>query len=173
MANQITSYTHARLSSKLKKLEEELPRRIEDFDSAYKEGDTSDNADFDAARDRLNKTKLEISNIRDLLQYEIIPYDKSDRITMGSIITIQSPVLYGGEPQTLILEEIGGTVIEGVLNINSPLGKLVKDNLSADYTVNGNIFNVRKERDPNLEEFMVRFPEEDVAIENLFKKIDE
>lgn len=174
MANEITAYTHARLSGRLKKLYGGLPDAQNEYQSAYNEGDSTDNAAFEAAQDKLSKMRLEISQIEELLKADVIEYDKSQIISIGSLIDVYSPSLEKGVTQTFILDSVGGVTLEGVLNTESKLGRLVKDNLSGNYSVGEVEFTVTKIREPDLNLFMAKYPEdEEMFIKSLFELYDQ
>lgn len=173
MSNEITAYTNARLSGRLKKLYEGLPEAQDEYQAAYNEGDSTDNASFESAQDKLSKMRLDISQIEELLKADVIEYDKSPVISIGSLIEVYSPSLEKGVTQTYILDSVGGVTLEGVLNTESKLGRLIKDNLSGNYSVGEVEFTVTKIREPDLPSFMSKYPEdEERFIESLFELYD-
>ena len=178
MAREITEFTYRKLSKRLDSLVSSLPKLKQEYQDAVKLGDVSENADLDAAREKLSNTRITIADIRELLNSEIIEYDVSDVIRCGSFISvslIRSDDItekiedYLKEPRTFIFEDVGGTILEGVLNTKSQLGKKIKDNLSGSFNVGKYLYNVQKIKNPDTDKFMELYPDDDSVVAKLFE----
>lgn len=170
MAKQITKLQYVRYSKKLQKLNEEMPRLAQQKQDAAALGDFSENAELDAAKKALSEAKTMKSNLEDSLRCEVVEYDNSATITIGSVIKLTSPSL-NGESKILMLADSGDPVIEGVLTTESPVGRIILGNLSGQYTVGKDIYKVEKLRDPDMDEFTKMYPEEELLIKTLFDNI--
>ena len=178
MNREITEFTYSKLSKQLDKLESELPKIRSNYQDAAKLGDASENADLDAAREKLSKTMISISEIKDLLNSDVIEYDTSDIIRCGSFILVtllrsddvtEKLEDYLTEPRLLLFEDVGGTVLEGVLNTKSQLGKIIKGNPSGIFNVGRYVYNVKKIQNPDIDSFTVMYPDDDFVVKKLFE----
>lgn len=180
MAKEITEFMYKRLENKLQKLEEQLPVAKEAYSVAYALGDSSENSELDAAKDKLSTLTLEISNLKELLKYDIVEYDTSEVIRIGSFVKVS--LLRSSDlndlaeseklPRLYLLEDTGGAILEGVLNTGSTLGKTIKDNLSGRYTAGKYTFHVDKIVNPDIDEFMKMYPDEETKLDEMFKELD-
>lgn len=158
---------------KLKVLKEiKKPKADQDYKAAAALGDHSENAELDAAKSALTQIKLEIERVSNLLKSEVVPYDNSANITIGSLVEISSPCLQNEDnPEGKFIRLVadnGDFLIEPVLNTKSELGRAVLGNLSGDYEVKGNKFKVTKIQNPDFNEFSKIYLDEDEAIEKLY-----
>lgn len=87
----LTQEGYDKLQNELKNLiEVERPNAIEEIKEARELGDLSENAEYDAARDRQAKIEARISEIENILQNaQVIKSQQSDYITIGSFIKIK------------------------------------------------------------------------------------
>lgn len=74
MSNEkITKQGKLDLEKRLRELKEiERPRVMEDLNLARSQGDLSENADYDAARDKLQSIDMEMQRIQDTLDHAIL-----------------------------------------------------------------------------------------------------
>ena len=118
--------------SGLKQLEEELQklktvdreRNLEALKEARSQGDLTENADYDAAREdqaRIEKRIKELENI--LKNAELIEDDKSNKVTIGKTVTLE---IEGLEPETYrIVGTLEADPLDHKISNESPVGKAV------------------------------------------------
>ena len=147
---------------KLDKIENRIEELSKDLQAAAALGDLSENEEYHSTKSALRESNLERSNILDLLKSEIIDYDTSNIITVGSLVKVSSPCL--NKELILMVGESGCTPIEPVLNIDSSLGKAVLGQISGEFRVGDNIFIVTKIEDPDFDEFADSYLDEESSI---------
>lgn len=168
---KITKIQFKRYQDRIDEIEnDELPKASEKLKAARALGDLSENAEYDSAREEVSKLKSERAELLDLLKSDIVDYDTSDNITVGSLVNIESP----GLPNKLLLlvADKGDAIIEGILSTGSALGRSVIGNKSGSYKVNGEVFIVTKIKEPDIEEFIQAYPSEKKLIKTLFDEVD-
>lgn len=168
MAMKITKLQYTIYSKKLKEITLRLPELESNLQSARALGDLSENAEYDSARQDLTSMYIEKTKYEGLLQSEVIDYDNTSVITVGSIIKISSPCL--GKDSVVMLGDSGDFVIEPVLNTKSALGLKVLGNMSGEYTIKDNIFYVEKIRNPDMEKFAELYLDEETAIKQMLEE---
>lgn len=171
MARKISIIQYKRYEAKYNKILEEIPKLEDEVKAAREHGDLSENAEHDAAKAKLAMAKVERADLEELLKCEIVEYDKSPMLVVGSIIRISSPSITEG-PLTVQMSDVGDLITEGCLNTNTPLGKIIQGKLPGQFTVGKDIFTVEKVMNPNIEEFIEMYPEEEVLIKSLFDKAE-
>lgn len=171
MARKISIIQYKRYEAKYNKILEEIPKLEDEVKAAREHGDLSENAEHDAAKAKLAMAKAERADLEELLKCEIVEYDKSPMLVIGSIIRISSPSITEG-PLTVQMSDVGDLITEGCLNTNTPLGKIIQGKLPGQFTVGKDIFTVEKVMNPNIEEFIEMYPEEEVLIKSLFDKAE-
>lgn len=168
MAKKITKLQFTIYSRKLKEINQRLPELETNLQSARALGDLSENAEYDSARQDLTTLYIEKKKYEGLLQSEVIDYDNTSIITVGSILNISSPCL---EDDCLVmLGDSGDFVIEPVLNTKSALGLKVLGNMSGEYTIKDNIFYVEKIKNPDMEKFAELYLDEKTAIKQMLEE---
>lgn len=170
MAKQISRYMFHRSMRELDKLLENLPRKEEDYKVALTKGDFSENAELDSARSDLMSIKERIAQLEDIKNYEILEYDRSPLITLGSIVEVTSDYLKPENTITLIVEKNGGPLIEGVLSTNSPLGKAILGGTSGTFIINNRDFEVNKVLEPDFDKFNEMYPDDNITIAKLLEE---
>ncbi len=101
------------------------PANIEALKEARAQGDLSENADYDAAREeqgRIESRILEIENI--LKNVKIIVKDSSDKVSAGKHVTIN----FLASNKTNVYEVVGtieADPFNGKISVDSPLGKAI------------------------------------------------
>lgn len=156
---KITEIQRRRYEARLQELKDEEPKLQEQVMFAKELGDFSENSELDSARADLNNNKTEQSYISNLLESsEIVSYDDSALITQGSMVEVTCPAYNNGEKLILLVSDSGDSLLEGVLNTKSALGKQVLGNVDGEFKVNGNTFFVRKIPKPNIDEFIAKYP---------------
>lgn len=104
-------------------LDVERPANIEALAAARSQGDLSENADYDAARQRQSEIEARINEIEHIRDHAVIIENKGgSKINLGCLVTYET----GGE---ILKVKIGGTVDADptaelpVISNSSPLGK--------------------------------------------------
>lgn len=109
---------------------------------AAEQGDLSENEEYSTARaeaERLTGERLRLENI--LAEAEIVPEDHSPRITLGSTIEFYKVDANGNpisEVRRLLLESSGDSITQGILGVNSSLGKAILNGTDGIYSVHEN-----------------------------------
>jgi len=116
----------------INKLKEELEvlkttereKNLEALKEARAQGDLSENADYDAARDDQARIESRIKEIENILKNaELITEDKSKKINMGKTVTLKmngnDPVIYD------IVGALEADPFNGKISNESPVGKAI------------------------------------------------
>lgn len=157
---QYTIYTN-----KLNKVEENIKELTKDLQAAVALGDLSENEEYHSVKAALSEANLERSKLRELLKSEIIDYDTSNIITLGSLVKISSPCM--DKDEILMVGESGSTPIEPIINVDSNVGKAILGQVSGEFRVGDNIFIVTKIEDPDFDKFAESYLDEDTALTKL------
>ena len=101
------------------------PNNIKALQDARSQGDLSENADYDAAREEQSRIEARIAEITEILKnVKIITKDSSNRVTTGKNVTIE----FIGMNKT-VSYDIVGTIeadpFEHKISNESPLGKAI------------------------------------------------
>lgn len=135
---------HKRELEKLKN--EDRVRNIEALKDARAQGDLSENADYDAAREEQGRIEARIVEIEAILKnVKIIVKDTSDKVSAGKHVTIKFL-----NTDTTHVYEVVGTIeadpFNGKISVDSPLGKAIFGRSLGDtvtvVTETGNEFKV-------------------------------
>lgn len=112
----------------IKELEKELselgnlkPEIVDNLKQARSQGDLSENADYDAARDRLERTEGRINEIEHILRnVEIIKTPRSNgAVKLGSSVELKSPK---GKTTFKVVGSVEANPGEGKVSDESPIG---------------------------------------------------
>ena len=109
---------------------------IRELQEARAQGDLSENADYDAARDRQARVEARIRDLEQMISNaEIIEGDKntsaSKTVTLGSTVTIQDVVSKEEETYTIV-GSIEADPLNGKLSNITPLAVALMDNKAGD-----------------------------------------
>ncbi|MBD3279298.1 MAG: transcription elongation factor GreA [Candidatus Pacebacteria bacterium] len=132
---ELTQQGYDELQQELEELEKvELPKIIERVANAREQGDLSENADYQSAKDEQSMAETRISEIKDILQRaKIIKKTRShQKIGVGSQITVY---LKGKAKKSFDYEIVGefeGDPAEGKISSVSPLGKALMGKKKGD-----------------------------------------
>ena len=111
-----------------------LPEIQKQLSEARKQGDLSENADYDAAKTEAEKIAREIDAIQDLLNnVEVVEYDEKKRNTIdfGATVSIKR-LNTGKEEQYTIVGTDEVKPFEHQISLESPLGRALKDHKVGD-----------------------------------------
>ena len=128
---------HDRLSADLKRLKLERPEIVDAIEEARAHGDLSENAEYQAAKERQGQIEASIADIEDkLARAQIIdPRDLSgDKIVFGATVTLRDE-----DDKAVKYQIVGQTEADaktGRISYNSPLGRaLIGRNLDDEVEV--------------------------------------
>lgn len=124
--HQLTKEGYDKIAERLKFLKDvERPRIIEALKDARAQGDLSENAEYDAARDEQAKIEQEITELEDIIKNAEIIEDKVHTNNIGKRITI----FFEDEKDTLTFDLVSSFLesdpLKGVISRESPLGKAI------------------------------------------------
>ena len=111
------------LTDELERLKEvDRKRNLEALKEARAQGDLSENADYDAARDEQARIEARIKEVEGILKnYEIIKEDHSNKVNIGKTVEIK----VGELPSKVytIVVSLEADPIKGKISNESPIGK--------------------------------------------------
>ena len=113
------------IEAKLTKLrEEDRPRIIQAIKEARAQGDLSENADYDAARDEQAKVEEEIKSLEFMLEHaNIIEETPKGIVGLGATVTIAYVDDDDDEEEYKIVGSLKADPFEGKISDESPIGK--------------------------------------------------
>lgn len=120
---KLTKQGHLNLIDELETLKDvDRKRNLEALKDARAQGDLSENADYDAARDEQARIEERIKEIEGILKnFEIIKEDTSNKVNIGKTIVIKVGDM---EPTTYtIVGSLEANPLEGRISNESPIGK--------------------------------------------------
>lgn len=129
----LTSEGFLELETELNNLKnEDRPRIIEAIKEARAQGDLSENADYDAARDEQAKIEARIQELEYMLEHaKIIEKAKGDKVEVGTTVTVK----YIDEEEEEIYSIVGSMEadpFENKISNESPIGKAIMDKKVGD-----------------------------------------
>lgn len=113
------------IESELAKLrEEDRPRIIQAIKEARAQGDLSENADYDAAREEQAKVEARIKELEYMLEHaKIIEEAPKDVVGLGSTVTIKYMDDEDEEDEYKIVGSLEADPFENKISDESPIGK--------------------------------------------------
>lgn len=129
----LTSEGYLDLETELNTLKsEERPRIIEAIKEARAQGDLSENADYDAARDEQAKIEARIQELEYMLEHaKIIEKKSGDVVSVGTTVTVK----YVEDDEEEIYSIVGSMEadpFENKISNESPIGKAIMDKKVGD-----------------------------------------
>ncbi len=103
----------------------ERPRIIEALKDARAQGDLSENAEYDAARDEQAKIEQEITDLEEIMRNSTIIEDRGHANNLGKEITIYFEDEKDTMTFTLVSSFLESDPLKGIISRESPLGKAV------------------------------------------------
>lgn len=101
------------------------PNNIKALQDARSQGDLSENADYDAAREEQSRIEARIAEITEILKnVKIITKDSSNRVTIGKNVTIEFIGMNKTESYDIV-GTIEADPFEHKISNESPLGKAI------------------------------------------------
>ena len=120
---QLTQQGLLDLQNEIERLKtEDRKRNLEALKDARAQGDLSENADYDAARDEQAQIEARIKEIEGILKnYQIIKEDTSNKVNIGKTVIIQ----VGDLPETeyTIVGSLEADPLNNKISNESPIGK--------------------------------------------------
>lgn len=129
----LTSEGYLDLETELNTLKsEERPRIIEAIKEARAQGDLSENADYDAARDEQAKIEARIQELEYMLEHaKIIEKKSGDVVSVGTTVTVK----YVDDDEEEVYSIVGSMEadpFENKISNESPIGKAIMDKKVGD-----------------------------------------
>lgn len=129
----LTSEGYLDLETELNTLKsEERPRIIEAIKEARAQGDLSENADYDAARDEQAKIEARIQELEYMLEHaKIIEKKSGDVVGVGTTVTVK----YVDDDEEEVYSIVGSMEadpFENKISNESPIGKAIMDKKVGD-----------------------------------------
>lgn len=123
---QLTKEGYAIIAAKLQNLKDvERPRVIEALKDARAQGDLSENAEYDAARDEQARIENEIKELEAILKSAVIIDDVAGNSNIGKTITVKYVGTNEEEVFSLVSDSLEADPFNGKISKESPLGKAV------------------------------------------------
>lgn len=129
----LTSEGFLELETELNYLKnEERPRIIEAIKEARAQGDLSENADYDAARDEQAKVEARIQDLEYRLEHaKIIEKASGDKVDVGTTVTVQY-IDDEDEEEYSIVGSMEADPFENKISNESPIGKAIMNKKVGD-----------------------------------------
>ena len=129
----LTSEGFLELETELNNLKSvDRPRIIEAIKEARAQGDLSENADYDAARDEQAKIEARIQELEYMLEHaKIIEKKSGDIVTIGTTVTVKY-VEDDEEEVYSIVGSMEADPFENKISNESPIGKAIMDKKVGD-----------------------------------------
>ena len=99
---------------------------IKKIGEAKEQGDLSENAEYEAAREEQGKIEGEISKLEaELKNCQIIDEEKSDdKVVFGGVVTLKD-LEYDEELEYKLVGPLEASILDNKISIESPIGKLI------------------------------------------------
>ena len=129
----LTSEGYLDLETELNTLKsEDRPRIIEAIKEARAQGDLSENADYDAARDEQAKIEARIQELEYMLEHaKIIEKTSGDKVAVGTTVTVKY-VDDDEEEEYSIVGSMEADPFENKISNESPIGKAIMNKKVGD-----------------------------------------
>ena len=129
---------YRRMERELERLKQERPAIIQAIKEAREEGDLSENAAYDAARERQGMLEAKINHMESrMAQFQVIDINTmgGDKVIFGATVTLED--LDTGETKTYtLLGPDEADYASGSISIHSPVGKaLLGKEVGDEFTV--------------------------------------
>lgn len=118
MANNLTLHGKTELENRLKELLAERDKIVARVVDARAQGDLSENAEYDNAREEQERNQAAIDEIEAVLaDVKIISECSTDKVSLGSTVTLDNGNIYK------IVGPIEAAPLDGKISNESPLGR--------------------------------------------------
>jgi len=121
--NKLTEEGLQNLKLEIEKLKDvDRLANLQALKDARAQGDLSENADYDSAREEQARIEARIKEVENILKnYEIIKEDKSKNVNIGKTVVIQ--IDDKNESTFTIVGSLEANPLEGKISNESPIGK--------------------------------------------------
>lgn len=121
----LTKQGHQDLIDEIERLKDvDRKKNLEALKDARAQGDLSENADYDAARDEQARIEARIKEIEGILKnFEIIKEDTTKKVNIGKTVVIQIDDMEA-DTYTLV-GSLEANPLEGKISNESPIGKAI------------------------------------------------
>lgn len=124
--HQLTKEGYEIILAKLNKLkDEDRPRVIEALKDARAQGDLSENAEYDAARDEQARIENEIKELEEIIKSAVIIEENESSDNVGKTITVVYVDDNEEDTFSLVSSSLESDPFNGKISKESPLGKAV------------------------------------------------
>ena len=124
--HQLTKEGYEIILSKLNKLkDEDRPRVIEALKDARAQGDLSENAEYDAARDEQARIENEIKELEEIIKSAVIIEENQSSDNVGKTITVVYVDDNEEDTFSLVSSSLESDPFNGKISKESPLGRAV------------------------------------------------
>lgn len=122
-AYQLTKQGHLNLIDELERLKDiDRKRNLEALKEARAQGDLSENADYDSARDEQARIEERIKEIEAILKnFSIIKEDTSNKVNIGKTVILKVGNM--ADNTYTIVGSLEANPLEGKISNESPIGK--------------------------------------------------
>lgn len=135
MANSLTLHGKTELENKLRELLAERDKIVARVVDARSQGDLSENAEYDNAREEQEQNQAAIDEIEAILaDVEIIPEGGASAVALGSTVKLDNGSIYK------IVGPVEAAPLDGKISNESPLGRALigkKTGDKAEYKTSG------------------------------------
>ncbi|MCD8204399.1 MAG: transcription elongation factor GreA [Coprobacillus sp.] len=122
---QLTQEGYDNLNAELRDLLDNVQPMIkEQLSEARSQGDLSENADYDAARNQLREVEDRIKTIEDTLSNSVIVKGKSNVVALGSIVEIEFLATHKNATFTIV-GTVESDMASGKISNESPVGAAI------------------------------------------------
>lgn len=120
---KLTNEGFEKIKAELDKLrEEDRPRIIQAIKEARAQGDLSENADYDAAREEQTRTESKIKELEYMLEHAVIISEtKKGEVGLGSKVTV-SYIGDDDEDEFMIVGSLEANILENKISDESAMG---------------------------------------------------
>ena len=126
--HQLTKEGFEVIEAKLKKLkDEDRPRVIEALKEARAQGDLSENAEYDAARDEQARIENEIKELEDIIKNAVIVEETSHSNNVGKQVSVEFLDNNEADTYTIVSSSLESDPLNNKISKESPLGKATCD----------------------------------------------
>lgn len=133
---KISNNRFQRLQREIQEIKVKIVQAEEDVKIARQKRDLSENTEYDAAVSMRESLQVRLNSLETILQKSSV-VQPSSNIDIGTLVRVTSldrNDVPDDETLLLIIEESGGVLSDGILSINSPLGKAIHKRSSGYYS---------------------------------------
>jgi transcription elongation factor GreA len=173
---KLTPLSKKRLEANILNLEKQLQVAVSRLADAVGFGDLSENSEHDSAKAAVGSISSRKQKLEDRLLNSVVVEPFYDGIHEGSLILVQDLDKPDLPPRMMLFDSIGTSTLNGVLHVDSPLGKAVYNQSPGKFsffTADGRKnYMVTLLPESKLEEFENLYPsDESQMLDKLFAEV--